>query len=64
MKENNISWVNWSVNNKGEDSGVLVFNADRNAEGNWQEKDLSKAGKFIRRILRNELDLKTYKKEK
>lgn len=64
MDEYNISWANWSVNNKGEDSGVLVFNADRFAEGNWQEKDLSKAGKMVRRILRNELTLKTYKKEK
>lgn len=64
LKNNNISWANWSVNNKGEDSGILVFNADRNAEGHWQEKDLSKAGKFIRRVMRGELDLKTYKIEK
>lgn len=64
MKENNISWANWSVNNKGEDSGVLAYNADRDAKGHWQDKDLSKAGKMLRRILRNELDLEIYKKEK
>ena len=64
MKKNNISWVNWSVNNKGEDSGILVYNADREAKGNWKDKDLSKAGKIIRKIMRGELDLKTYKPEK
>lgn len=64
LRDNNISWVNWSVNNKGEDSGVLNFNADRDAKGNWQDKDLSKAGKFIRRIMRNELDMETWKAEK
>lgn len=64
LRENNISWINWSVNNKGEDSGVLKFNADRNAKGNWKEEDLSKAGVFIRRIMRNELDYATWKKEK
>lgn len=63
LKKNNISWANWSVNNKGEDSGILAFNADRDAKGQWTEKDLSKAGKFIRRIMRNELDLETWKKE-
>lgn len=54
-KKNNISWANWSVNNKGEDSGILKFNADRNAEGNWQEKDLSESGILLREILRNEV---------
>ncbi|MBP5401739.1 MAG: glycoside hydrolase family 5 protein [Treponema sp.] len=64
LKENNISWANWSVNNKGEDSGILVFNADRNAKGNWKDSDLSKAGKFIRAIMRNELDISNWKKKK
>lgn len=58
MKKHNISWANWSVNNKGEDSGVLVFNADREGKGNWKESDLSKSGVFIRKILRNELKTK------
>lgn len=56
MRKNNISWANWSVNNKGEDSGVLAYNKDRDAKGHWEEKDLSKAGKLLRKILRNELD--------
>ncbi len=58
MEKNNLSWANWSVNNKGEDSGVLVFNADRDAKGQWKEKDLSKSGKLVRTILRNELNSK------
>ena len=48
-----ISWINWSLNNKGEDSGILVFNADRDARGGWTEKELSASGKFIRSILRS-----------
>lgn len=64
LKENNISWINWSVTNKGEDSGILKFNADREAKGHWTDKELSKAGVFVRSILRNELDLKTWKKKK
>ncbi|MCQ2611747.1 MAG: glycoside hydrolase family 5 protein [Treponema sp.] len=63
-KENNLSWANWSVNNKGEDSGVLAYNADRDATGQWKEKDLSKAGKFMRGVLRNEITLKNYKPSK
>ena len=63
LKAHNISWANWSVNNKGEDSGILAFNADREAKGNWKDKDLSKDGKFLRRILRNELDMKSWKQE-
>lgn len=55
MKKNNISWANWSVNNKGEDSGVLAYNKDRDAKGHWKDSDLSKAGKFLRQILRNEI---------
>ena len=56
LQKNNISWVNWSVNNKGEDSGILKYNADKKAEGNWKDDDLSQSGKFIRKILRNEIE--------
>lgn len=52
MEKNNISWCNWSVNNKGEDSGILKYNADRNAEGGWKEEDLSPDGLFMRKVLR------------
>jgi len=54
LKKHNLSWINWSVNNKGEDSGILIFNADRDGKGNWKESDLSKSGKMMRLILRNE----------
>ncbi|HPO03444.1 glycoside hydrolase family 5 protein [Teretinema zuelzerae] len=54
LKKNNISWVNWSVNNKGEDSGVLQFNVDREAKGGWKLEELSPSGVFIRSVLRNE----------
>lgn len=63
LEENNISWCNWSVNNKGEDSGVLAFNKDRDAKGQWTESDLSTAGKFLRGILRNEINSKNYTKK-
>jgi endoglucanase len=58
LKGHGISWINWSVNNKGEDSGILVFNADRDAKGGWVDRDLSPSGRFIRRILRNEIKVK------
>ncbi|HKL87201.1 MAG TPA: glycoside hydrolase family 5 protein [Treponemataceae bacterium] len=58
MKKNNLSWANWSVNNKGEASGILKFNADREGKGQWKEKDLSPSGVFIRSVLRNELRIK------
>jgi len=58
LKKHNISWINWSVNNKGEESGALVFNADRDAKGQWKESDLSKSGSFIRKVLRNEIKIK------
>lgn len=54
MAANNISWANWSVNNKGEDSGILKFNKDRDAKGGWQESDLQPSGILVRRILRGE----------
>jgi endoglucanase len=58
LQKNNISWVNWSLTNKGEDAGILVMNADRNGKGGWKEEELSQSGKFIRKILRNETKIK------
>jgi len=58
LQKRNISWINWSVNNKGEESGVLVFNADRDAKGGWKDSDLSESGKFIRKVLRNEIRIR------
>jgi endoglucanase len=53
-----ISWVNWSLTNKGEDSGLLAMNVDRDGRGHWPDKELSQSGRFIRKILRNELKVK------
>jgi len=58
LKKNQISWINWSLTNKGEDSGLLVMNADRNAKGGWTDKELTPSGKFVRKILRNEIKVK------
>jgi len=58
LKKHGISWVNWSITNKGEDSGALVFNADRDAKGGWADKDLTQSGKFVRKIFRNEIRVK------
>jgi len=58
LKKHHIPWVNWSITNKGEDSGALVFNADRDAKGGWTEKELMPSGKFVRGILRNEIRIK------
>lgn len=58
LKGHGISWVNWSVTNKGEDSGILVFNADRDGRGGWTDRDLTPSGRFVRRILRNEIRIK------
>ena len=58
LNKHQISWVNWSLTNKGEDSGLLVMNADRDGKGGWTDKELSQSGKFIRKILRNEIKVK------
>lgn len=55
LAKNKISWANWSVNNKGEDSGVLKYNKDRDAKGGWAESDLQPSGVLVRKILRGEV---------
>lgn len=52
LERNNISWANWSVSNKGEDSGILKYNKDPSAAGNWSDDDLSPSGLLLRSILR------------
>jgi endoglucanase len=54
LKKRRISWINWSLTNKGEDAGILVMNADREGRGRWTEEELSVSGKLVRSILRNE----------
>ncbi len=58
MRKHNLSWANWSVNNKGEDSGILKYNKDRNGKGGWVDSDLSPSGLFLRKILKNEIKIK------
>ncbi|MBR1721855.1 MAG: glycoside hydrolase family 5 protein, partial [Treponema sp.] len=55
LEKNNISWANWSVNNKGEDSGILKYNKDRDAKGGWTEDILTPSGILVRKILRGEI---------
>ena len=54
LAKKQISWANWSVNNKGEDSGVLKYNKDKQAEGGWKDEDLQPSGILVRQILRGE----------
>ncbi|HBB42296.1 MAG TPA: glycosyl hydrolase family 5, partial [Treponema sp.] len=54
LAKKQISWANWSVNNKGEDSGVLKYNKDKRAEGGWKDEDLQPSGILVRQILRGE----------
>lgn len=58
MAQKKVSWANWSVNNKGEDSGNLKFNKDRDAKGGWQESDLQPSGILVRKIMRGEVEYK------
>jgi len=58
LKKHQISWVNWSLTNKGEDSGLLRMNTDREGKGGWTDAQLSQSGRFIRKILRNEIKIK------
>ncbi len=55
MDRHNLSWNNWAVGNKGEDVGILAFNADREGKGHWKESDLTPSGQFVRGVLRNEV---------
>jgi endoglucanase len=50
MEKNNISWVSWSISDKNEKCSMLIPAA--NSEGNWNEKDLTESGKFVRNELR------------
>lgn len=54
MADNKLCWANWSINNKGEDSGVLKYGKDKDAKGGWTEADLQPSGILLRQILRGE----------
>lgn len=50
MKENNISWVNWSLSDKNETSALLLPGTPND---NIDDKYLSESGKFIKEQLKN-----------
>ena len=50
MKENNISWANWSLSNKNESSAMLIAGAPSNK---ISEEYLSESGIIVRDALKN-----------
>jgi len=50
LAENNISHLNWAVNDKREGASVLQPNAS--TSGNWRDSDLTETGLFVREIIR------------
>ena len=50
MKENNISWANWSLSNKNESSAMLITGAPSNK---ISEEYLSESGIIVRDALKN-----------
>ena len=50
MKENNISWANWSLSNKNESSAMLITGAPSNK---ISEEYLSESGKIIKEALKD-----------
>ena len=49
MKENNISWANWSLSDKGESSALLINGSPINS---LDDKYLSESGKFIKNVMK------------
>lgn len=49
LKENNISWINWSLANKDEGASFLL----PNSPDEFSEENLSISGKFIKEMLMN-----------
>lgn len=48
MKENNISWANWSLSDKNESSALLKSGSPNNS---LDDNCLSESGKFIKRVM-------------
>lgn len=49
MKENNISWTNWSLSDKNESSALLINGSPVNS---LDDKYLSESGKFIKSVMK------------
>ncbi len=50
MKENNLSWTNWSLCDKDEASALLKHGTSKNG---FSDDDLSESGKFIKDAIKN-----------
>ena len=50
LAQNNISHLNWSVNDKQE--GASVIKPGTSTNGNWQTSDLTASGIEVRKIIR------------
>jgi len=53
LKDNYISWCNWSVTDKREGSAILKYNADVSDIGGWLSSDLTESGELIRSMIRS-----------
>lgn len=54
LNKNKISWCNWNLSDKYENSAALVMDADEN--GNWSDEDLTDSGKLVKSLLNVNLD--------
>ena len=50
MNRNGISWANWSLSDKSENSAAL--NPGSSPWGGWQDWNLSASGKYVSRVMR------------
>ena len=50
MRKRNISWCNWSLCDKNEDSALL--NSGASSSGPWNETDVSESGKMVKYYLK------------
>lgn len=50
LDQANVSYFCWSLTNKNESSALLAPGSRKT--GNWKQKDLSKAGRYIRKEYR------------
>ncbi len=51
MRENQLSWANWSLSNKDEDFSLLLPHVTKMT--GWTEEDLTESGRLILEILKN-----------
>lgn len=49
--KNNISHLNWSVNDKNEGASIIKPNVSE--KGNWSDIDLTESGKKVKTIIKH-----------